>query len=628
MKHEKTIEEKYQKLDEISHVLQRPGRYIGSITPHTAPSHVLENDKFVKKEITYIPALLKVFDEVISNSVDFSKTQDGKHLDTIKVDINKKTGKISVHDNGGIAVVQHSTHNQWIPELIFELRAGSNFNDEDDSLATGQNGEGAALTAIFATEFEVLTADGVNQFKQTHLDNTRKKTEPKITESEKHFTHITWIPDYPRFNLTGLDEDNYQKLVKRVYDIAGCNPNLKIYFNNKLIKINSFKDYIKMFVDELAYDENDNWKIGISSANEGFEHQSFVNSTETFVGGTHIDYVTNQIVSKLKEYFKKKHKVDVKPSDIKNHLYLFINADIIRPRYSSQTKEQLITESKNYMTSWECSDKFIKKVLELNAIQNILDWVKAKEDAAAKAELRKGNKNINKADPKNIAKFHDATSKNRTECLLFIVEGDSALSGILSGRNTKTHGAFPLRGKPINVYDMSYTDVLENAEFKNLLNIIGLQLGEPVKSLSDIRFSKIVLTTDQDLDGYSIRGLLLNTFFKYWRELFRLGAIHILQTPIVKVTYKKDIISFYDLTDFEEWKSKHQNEKYESKYYKGLGTSSSKEWKEYLSPQELDKNLIQLKINSVEDEKGFELLFSKAKGMADKRKEWMGLEQK
>ena len=423
----KLVEEKFQKLDDISHCLLRPGRYLGSVSPHTASTFVFSEveHKMVQEEITWCPALIKVFDEVISNSVDFSTTEDGKHLDTIKVEIDKETGEISIYDNGGIVVVKHKEHDQWIPELIFELKAGSNFSDDDDSVTTGQNGEGAALTSIFSTEFQVKTADGANQFDQTHFENSRRKTEPKIKKSEKRFTQITWTPDYPKFNLESLDSGNYSKIVKRVYDVAGCNPNLKVYLNGHQIKIKSFEDYINLYLDEYAFDENENWKIGLAKSEEGFKHISFVNGTETSTGGTHINYITDQIIYKLREYFKKKHKVEVKPSDIKNQLFLFVNATIIKPRYSSQTKEDLITEPKSYQTSWECSDKFIKKLINSEIIQSVLDWVNAKQQAELMAQLRKHNKNVDRADPKQVPKFHDATTKNRNEAILLLAEGDS-----------------------------------------------------------------------------------------------------------------------------------------------------------------------------------------------------------
>jgi DNA topoisomerase-2 len=307
----KTVEEKFKKLDEISHVLLRPGRYIGSINPHTAITWTVgaKSDSseisMVQSEITWCPALLKIFDEIISNSVDFSKTAEGKHVTTVKAEINKETGELSVYDDGGIVVKKHSEYDQYVPEMIFELRSGSNFDDEDDSVLTGQNGEGAALTSIFSKSFNVETCDGKKKFVQTHLENSRKKTEPKVTDGSKHYTKITFTPDYEKFGLTGLDGGNYQRLIKRVYDVAGCNPNLKVYLNGERIHVKSFEDYIKLYVDDFVFEENDHWKVGVAHSDDGFRHVSFVNGTETLVGGNHINYVSDQLTERLREHFKK-----------------------------------------------------------------------------------------------------------------------------------------------------------------------------------------------------------------------------------------------------------------------------------------------------------------------------------
>jgi DNA topoisomerase-2 len=479
----KLLEEKFKKLDEIEHCLLRPGRYLGAINPHTAETFVVDETTktIVRKENTWIPALLKIFDEVISNSVDFSKTAEGKNVSTIRVDIDKVSGEISVFDDGGIVVHKHAEYDQWIPEMIFELRAGSNFNDDEDSTLTGQNGEGAALTSIFSKEFRVKTADGKKQFDQIHYENSRKKTEPKIKESSKHFTEITFTPDYEKFGLTGLDDGNYAKLVKRVYDIAGCNPKLKVYLNGQVIKIKDFEDYIKMYTDQFVYESNEHWKVGVAQS-DGFEHVSFVNSTETNIGGGHIHYIRDQIIVKLREYFQKKHKVDVKPSDISNHLMLFIDATINKPRYSSQTKDELITEIKAFGTSIELSDKFIRKLLVSPIIQSILDWIAAKEAAANAAKARLLNKTA-KSDPKNVEKFIDATTKNRNEAILFLTEGDCfdenlEVSIIEDGEYVKRVA------KDLKIGDLVIT---HNNNVREITNVFK-KLGEFI-SINGVRYS-------------------------------------------------------------------------------------------------------------------------------------------
>lgn len=628
----KTVEEKFKKLDEISHVLLRPGRYIGSINPHTAITWTVgaKSDSseisMVQSEITWCPALLKIFDEIISNSVDFSKTAEGKHVTTVKAEINKETGELSVYDDGGIVVKKHSEYDQYVPEMIFELRSGSNFDDEDDSVLTGQNGEGAALTSIFSKSFNVETCDGKKKFVQTHLENSRKKTEPKVTDGSKHYTKITFTPDYEKFGLTGLDEGNYQRLIKRVYDVAGCNPNLKVYLNGERIHVKSFEDYIKLYVDDFVFEENDHWKVGVAHSDDGFRHVSFVNGTETLVGGNHINYVSDQLTERLREHFKKKHKVDVKPSDIRQHLLLFIDATIVRPRYSSQTKEDLITEKKDFGTSFEVTDKMVNKLIKSPVIQSVLDWVTAKEQAALAAEQRKKNKELDKTNLRKITKFTDATEKEkRNECMLFVCEGESASNAILSAR-TPLIGCYPLKGKPINAMGTDIKKLMENREFVDLLAITGLKIGQKVKDISELRFGKIVSCTDADADGQHIFGLLSALIKKFWPELLEMGVFHKFITPIMKVQIGKTEKLFYSLPEFQKWAEENKDKKFNVRYLKGLGSSTSKDFESYFN--NMDKHLVKIVVNDSSDLDIIDLVFGKESGSADKRKEWLQLEDK
>lgn len=622
-KKKKTIEEKYKILDNVSHCLLRPGRYIGSITPHTEKTHIVKDGKIVKEKLTWNQGLIKLFDEVISNSVDESKRK-GSKLDTIKVKIDMKTSKLTVWDNGGIPVVIHKEHNVYVPEMIFsELKSGSNFDDEEEAFVTGQNGEGSSLTNIFSTMFKVETSDGKKKFTQIFQNNSTKKSKPKIEASNIHYTRITFSPDYKRLN-TVLEGGNYEKLVKRVYDIAGCNPELKIYLNDKQIKIKTFKDYISLYTDEYIFEENKEWKIAVARTDSGFEQISFVNSTETLDNNsTHIAYIANQIIVKLREFFKRRHKVDVKPSDIKNHIRLFINATIMNPRYSSQTKEKLITEVKDYHTEIDITDSFINRLLKSEVIQDILDWVEAKKDAKDRAELRKLNKNNSKANLRHIIKLSDANEKkDRTKCILMLAEGDGAAKNIKAVGDKRYIGSFPLKGKPMNVRAFPIKKIIENEELNNIMQILGLEIGKKVESIEDLRYGKIVMMVDADTDGSHICGLLLNFFNQFWPELFELGVLYRFITPIVKVLMGKKEKWFYRLSDYYEWRDENINIKYTSKYYKGLGTSTTKEFRKYV--ENIDNHLIPFELNDKKDLDCIDLAFNKSR--ADDRKKWLDIE--
>lgn len=530
----KSIEQKYRKLNEVEHVLTRPGRYIGAITPHTENVFVFDSPskRMVKREVTYNPGFIKLFDEVISNSVDHSKRPEGKGLDTIRIDVDENDGSISIFDNGGIPVIKHAEYGQWIPEMIFELRSGSNFDDSDESMLTGQNGEGAALTSIFSTKFVVETCDTRNKFKMTFTENSQVRTPPKITPvpDAKGFTKITYFPDWEKLGTT-LSEDNKAMLMKRVVDVAGLNPHLKVYWNGERIPTKSFKDYIEMYVpvgEDYAYDETDNWKIAVASSEDGFQQISFVNGTNTKSGGTHVTYVGMQIWERIREHIKKKFKTDIKPSELRQHMTLFIDCSIVNPRYSSQTKDDLITEVKDYKTSWAVSDKMINKIIKSNIIQNILDWAAAKQHQEEMKELRKLNKDVEKTNYRRVEKFCDALEKkNRYRCFLMLSEGDSAAKSLFAARGKNPYiGTYPLRGKLLNVREKEIAKVLgldkkkegktAPNEIQKILTIIGLKIGEKVETeeMPDGEWVEIEIGDNKKLvnenDVIEIDGRLIN----------------------------------------------------------------------------------------------------------------------
>lgn len=574
-----SIENKYQKLSDIDHVLKRSGMYISSTSHHSENRYLLNsNNKFELNEIEYIPGFIKLFDEIITNSVDESKRK-GSKLNTIKVTVDNS--KIIVMDNGGIPVVKHKEHNEWIPEMVFSnLKAGSNFDDSEERLGGGLHGMGSVLTNIFSTEFYISTCDGKKRFEQTFSNNMRKRTSPKITSSNKNHTIISYIPDYEKFGMSNLDEIHLNIIKKRVYDVAGCNPKLKVYFNDEEIKIKSFQDYIKYYIDDCFYEEDKRWSIGIGLSKNGFQHVSFVNSVETYIGGTHVDYITNQIVSQLREYFSRKHKVDIKPSDLKNHIFLFINSTIINPSFSSQTKEKLITETKNFGSEYSITNKTIQLIIKSEIVESVLDWIQRKKEADDNKLARELNKNLSKL---KVEKLVDAKGKERMKCELLITEGDSASSSFRKYRNPETQGCFSLRGKFINAIELTNKKLVENNEVVNLMGSLGLQLGYKPDFMK-MRYGKIYLNMDKDVDGNSIAGLLINFLFKYWPELFEHKMIYRLETPIVVVqnnkTKKK--INFYTQDDFNKWSETANHKEYEISYKKGLAALLDDEAKEMI----------------------------------------------
>ncbi len=600
---EKSVEEKYKKLDDIEHVLLRPGMYVGSTKPREEDVFFLtqreqeeEGTKplraMTSRRVNYNPAFMKIFDEIISNSVD--EHRRNPKLNEIRVLVDRDEGLIQVWDNGGIPVVKHAEYDQWVPELIFSnLKAGSNFDDSEDRLVAGTNGVGSTLTNIFSKEFRVRTHDGKSEFDQTYKNNMREKGEAQVTpkKSKTGFTEISFVPDLSRFTLTEVDEDHAGMMRKRCLDLAACNPKLKIKFvlrqsgvsAEEVFSFAAFQNYCRMYIPQdsnLFYEESGRWKVGVAPSEGSFTQVSYVNSVETKDGGSHVEYVTYQIVNWLRERLKKKHKIDLKPQEIRNHIFLFVQADIVNPAFSSQTKEKLITEVRDFGSKWEPSEKLLKEVFASEIIQRILDWAEQKSLAEERKKLRELNKLVGR---EKVLKLIDAkATAGRSRCTLSIFEGDSATSAFRKYRDPMLQGAFPLRGKVLNVAEMAPVDAVKNHEIKSLLIAIGLKMGEEPK---DLRYGKILIYADADPDGDSITGLLVNFFGRYWPELFTEQRILRVMTPLVVVKKAGTTIPFYTHEEFEKWQSEQgprELKKWDIAYKKGLAALEDSEYKEII----------------------------------------------
>jgi len=393
-----------------------------------------------------------------------------------------------------------------------------------------------------------------------------------------HFTEIFYIPDLPRFSLEKIDADHVEMMRKRCIDLAACNPSLTITFNETAYKFDKFADYCKLYVPDVVYEEGARWKVGIAPSEGSFTQVSFVNSVETKDGGTHVDYIAAQVIEWIRERVKKKHKVDLKPSELRNHFFLFVQADIVNPAFSSQTKEKMITEAKEFGSKFELSDKTLKAVLASEVVQRILDWAQQKALADERKQLRELNKNLAKG---KVLKLIDAKARyGRGDCTLALFEGDSASSAFRKYRDPQRQGAFPLRGKFVNVTEMPATKIIQNQEVKDILAATGLKMGEEPK---DLRYGKVLIYSDADPDGDSIAGLLINFFGRFWPELFDQGRVCRVMTPLVVAKRKGETLSFYTADDFNVWQAKQKDlSKWDVAYKKGLAALEDEEYREII----------------------------------------------
>lgn len=627
---------KYKKFTQLEHVLARPDTYVGSIARDIDQHWVLDADKtkMIPKQITHIPGLYKIYDEILVNAIDQSTID--KTLDTISVNI--EGDEISVFNNGtGIPIEMHDEYKVYIPELIFgNLLTSSNYDDTIERTTGGRNGFGAKLANIFSKSFtiEIVDAKSHQMYTQTWTNNMTVKTKPiiKKTNIKGGYAKFTFVPDYEKFGMKGMEDDTLAIFEKRAYDVCACTEKMKVYFNDKQLNIKSFEKYVDMYIGNKTetprvYERNDNWEVVACMSENGYKQVSFVNGICTSNGGTHVEYITRSMVNKISELITQKHKnIVLRPQFIKDHLFVFVRSILINPSFSSQTKTECTSKPSTFGSKFEPSDEFYKKIAKLGIMDEAIALAKHKE----MRELSKtdGKKKIS---IKGIPKLDDANkagTASSEKCTLILTEGDSAKTFAISGLSIVGRdfwGVFPLKGKMLNVRDASPKQLLENVEINALKQILGLQQNKVYKSVSELRYGKIMILTDADVDGSHIKGLIINFIHHFWPSLLELDPSFICSmiTPIVKASKGNKSEKFYNLTEFDNWKKKNANGKgWTIKYYKGLGTSTGSEAKEYF--KELAKNTVRYVPND-EDEgnnnASIELAFKKEN--ADKRKTWI-----
>lgn len=659
--------EQYQRLSQLEHILKRPDTYIGSVERTDVKMWCFDADSesMVFKDTSFVPGLYKIFDEILVNAAD-NKIRDPS-MRTIKVKIDRDQNAIEVMNDGrGIPIEIHAKEKIYIPELIFgNLLTSSNYDDDDKKVTGGRNGFGAKLCNIFSTEFRLETAD-LNTgllYQQSWRDNMSTVSKPKITKlkSKKEYTKITFKPDLGKFNMSSLDDDIIGILHRRVYDLCGTVSNCNIYLNDKKLNVRSFKNYVEMYVKALRKESetdtpppegepdptvrkptiivhevlNARWEVAFAVSNGTFNQVSFVNSIATTAGGSHVKYISDQIVQKLTDELSKKQKgksAMIKRQEVKNNMFLFINCLVENPAFTSQTKEQLTTTVAKFggkpTEKGIITDDFIKKILKTDIGDKLRSIISSNEDKA----LQK-NDGLRKSRVKNV-KLVDANkagTKDGNRCTLILTEGDSALSLAVAGLaviGRDYYGAFPLRGKMLNVREATADQIAKNSEICAIKQIMGLQHRKAytLENIKTLRYGHIMIMTDQDQDGSHIKGLIINFLETSFPGLLEIpGFLLEFITPIIKVTIKRrggktEKVPFYSLPEFEHWReTEGASLSWTHKYYKGLGTSDAREGREYFS--ELVKHQKTFHALQKEDEGLIDLAFSKKK--ADDRKEWL-----
>lgn len=560
----RSIEDQYSRKTPLEHVLLRPGMYVGpnerlppsqcwvlDPTPCIPSPQLLQSSiadpssistslagpasfRMVKREYGVVPALVKIFDEILVNALDnrLRHPKSCSRLDVI-IDQGGETRDpfiLIFNDGKGIPVQMHKKERMYVPELVFgHLLTGSNFDDSEERLTGGRHGYGAKLANIFSKTFSVETLDSRRhlKYKQTWHNNMTISSEPDITQISPDlldYTCVSLVPEVGR--LTGnpaettISDIDYSLMCRRVVDVAGCAAGkLIVTLNGRDVSQSSFADYAQMFRSQesppiCTHSINSRWNVGVGLSESGsFENVSFVNGLTTSRGGTHVNALVQQLTKRLQEEIEKINpelSEHINQGLIRRHLFVWCDAQIVNPSFDSQMKEYLTSSPASFGSSFALTDAFMATILKdaddggPGIVEEILRVAKGRQQSSLLKEFSgKKTKRQLLSIPK-LEDAHDAGSINGSYCTLILTEGDSAKALAVAGLEVigrKRFGVFPLRGKLLNVRDAPMSQLSKNAEVKALCSIIGLDFDKEYdtsEGRSELRYGHVMLMTDQD----------------------------------------------------------------------------------------------------------------------------------
>lgn len=618
--------ETIEKLSHIDHIIKRPDSYVGPTSLTNELCWILKDEKFVKENVRYSPALLKIFDEILVNAIDRNSLYP-TDVKNISVELSLEDNSICIENDGplgGICVKEHEKEKLWNPELTFgHLLTSTNYDDDKKRVVGGRNGYGAKLTNIYSKNFEIHIYDSENQkhYHQIWNNNMKDVSKPKITKysGKSSKVSIKFCPDWSLFGMSKMDIGIYKIFEKRVFDANLCtSTKCKIKFQGEVMKKMDIEGYAKMYLpDQNMHSATcGRWSVCIAPSDGSFDQVSFVNGICTTKGGTHVDYIANIVASGIIEDLSK--KIKLKPAQVKSTFMVFVKCTLENPSFSSQVKSECTLKPCDFGSAFIIPKTFIKSILKTGIQDEVLSLSKFKEQK----ELKKTD-GARKSKITGIPKLDDANfagSAKSSNCTLIITEGDSAKTLAVAGLSVvgrDYYGVFPLRGKCKNVREASVKQLMSNQEFNDLKKILGLQQDKIYENLNELRYGRLMIMTDADNDGSHIKGLVLNMIHYFWPSLLDLGFVVSMITPIIKASKGSKVETFFTESSFREWYDGGKPG-WKIKYYKGLGTSTSVEAKQYFG------NIKQLTVSFNVDDKTDEsviLAFDKTK--ADSRKKWL-----
>ena len=566
MTKENYTEDSIRSLDWKEHIRLRPGMYIGKMGNGSSPD-----------DGVYI--LLK---EIIDNSIDEFVMGNGK-----TIEVNVKKNKISVQDFGrGIPLGK-------VIDCVSKINTGAKYDSKVFKKSVGLNGVGTKAANALSSYFKIKSVrDGQSklvEFEKGAIIND----EPIQINSSRRGTKVTFVPDEELF---GKYRFIHEYIEKMMWNYCYLNPGLTIILNGqKLYSKNGLFDLLEERTDaEMLYPiihlKSEDIEIALTHCKNQYSEQyySFVNGQHTVQGGTHQGAFRQALVKTIREFYNKNYDA----TDIRQSINAAISIKVIEPIFESQTKTKLgSTEMEpNGITIQSFIQDFLKKYLDnyLHKNSHTASIIETKIKQAeherkamagvkklARERAKKANLHNKKLRDCRIH-YNDLNKEERVNSTLFITEGDSASGSITKTRDIKTQAVFSLRGKPLNSFELTKKIVYENEEFNLLQAALNIEDG-----IDDLRYNKIVIATDADVDGMHIRMLLLTFFLQFFPELVKEGHIYILETPLFRVRNKKQTIYCYNEQEKKEALS-NIGKSAEITRFKGLGEISPKEFKHFI----------------------------------------------
>lgn len=564
-----------QKKTSREHILERPSMYIGGTDMVSVNDYVLNNDKIERVQIQYIPALLKLINEIIDNSIDIAIKTNFEICNLISVTIGDEF--IEIKDNGPGIPVKKNSDNEYLPFVCWGYAmSGSNFDDDENRKHLGMNGVGSYCVNVWSTKFTGISDDGNKRYEITFKNNASAYVDT-VKKTVSRGVSVRFYPDLKRFGIEKIGHVYQQIIQLRLINLNVCFPKINFILNNEKIKIKKFKDYLNFYNDINELFETENIKIGILPSNE-FEHYSFVNGLFTKDGGTHIDYISDSITEYLKDKLSKKYK-EIKKSDIKNKLFFIVFiTNFSNSKFNSQTKEKLtnsLGEVSTFIGDLELLSKHVYNNEEL--INPIIDLFKIKEEYKRKQELKKLDKPAKRI---KSDKYFPATKLSK---YLMICEGESALGSLMPAFGLSECGYYVLKGKPLNVWNVTQQKFTANKELSELYRIIKNE-----------DYHYIVIASDEDLDGIHIRALLCTFIHKYLPNYeYKVGF---LKTPIVAV-FKNDRIQRWSYSLEQKIKCGKTEKSF---YFKGLGSWEKDDLKHVIETDGLKKMIVMINFKNAD----------------------------